>query len=110
MRLASYLVAGRPHYGAVADGGIVNLDRRFAELPTLRALIEADALGRARTAVHGALPDHGLDEVTLLPPVPAPEKIWCIGVNYAHRNAEYRDSSSAPQYPSLFCRAPTSVV
>jgi len=110
MRLASYLVAGRPHYGAVADGGIVNLDRRLAELPTLRALIEADALGRARTAIYGALPDHGLDEVTLLPPVPAPEKIWCIGVNYAERNAEYRDSSSTPQYPSLFCRAPTSVV
>ena len=47
---------------------------------------------------------------TLLPPVPAPEKIWCIGVNYAERNDEYKDGSRAPKYPSLFCRAPGSFV
>jgi 2-keto-4-pentenoate hydratase/2-oxohepta-3-ene-1,7-dioic acid hydratase in catechol pathway len=46
----------------------------------------------------------------MLPPIPAPEKIWCIGVNYADRNEEYKDSANAPRYPSLFCRAPASVV
>jgi len=42
--------------------------------------------------------------VTYLPPVHAPEKIACIGVNYANRNAEYRDNSDAPKYPSVFMR------
>ena len=27
-------------------------------------------------------PDHGLDEISWLPPIPSPEKIICIGVNY----------------------------
>jgi 2-keto-4-pentenoate hydratase/2-oxohepta-3-ene-1,7-dioic acid hydratase in catechol pathway len=37
-------------------------------------------------AKHSA--DHALDAVTWLPPIPAPEKIICIGVNYPDRNAE----------------------
>ena len=31
-----------------------------------------------------------------------PEKIFCIGVNYMNRNAEYKDQSDAPKYPSVF--------
>jgi 2-keto-4-pentenoate hydratase/2-oxohepta-3-ene-1,7-dioic acid hydratase in catechol pathway len=46
----------------------------------------------------------------LLPPVTDPEKIWCIGVNYPDRNAEYQDGSLAPRYPSLFARSIRSLV
>ncbi len=46
----------------------------------------------------------------LLPPIPNPEKLWCIGVNYKDRNAEYKDNSDLPKYPSLFVRNPSSVV
>lgn len=46
-----------------------------------------------------------LDRVKLLPPVPDPEKIFCVGVNYANRNEEYRDGSERPKYPSLFMRS-----
>jgi 2-keto-4-pentenoate hydratase/2-oxohepta-3-ene-1,7-dioic acid hydratase in catechol pathway len=45
-----------------------------------------------------------------LPPIPDPQKLWCIGVNYKDRNEEYRDASDLPKYPSLFVRAPTSIV
>jgi 2-keto-4-pentenoate hydratase/2-oxohepta-3-ene-1,7-dioic acid hydratase in catechol pathway len=48
--------------------------------------------------------------VTLLPPVTGGEKILCVGVNYANRNEEYRDGSELPKYPSLFYRAPDSLV
>ena len=41
---------------------------------------------------------------------PNPEKLWCIGVNYKDRNAEYKDNSDLPKYPSLFVRNPSSVV
>ena len=44
----------------------------------------------------------------LLPPLPAPEKILCIGVNYANRNAEYKDGSEQAKYPSMFFRNPGS--
>ena len=45
-----------------------------------------------------------LNEVTLRPPLPRPGKVFCVGVNYPDRNAEYRDGSDQPQYMSLFPR------
>ena len=55
-------------------------------------------------------PDFALDAVTWQPPIPAPEKIICIGVNYPDRNAEYKDGQDAPKYPSMFMRTPRSFV
>ncbi|RWC08691.1 fumarylacetoacetate hydrolase family protein, partial [Mesorhizobium sp.] len=43
-------------------------------------------------------------------PVPAPEKIICVGVNYPDRNEEYKDGPAAPSNPSLFIRFPRSFV
>ena len=60
--------------------------------------------------VAGLKPSHALDDLVLLPPIPKPEKLWCIGVNYKDRNAEYKDNSDLPKYPSLFVRNPSSVV
>jgi len=48
--------------------------------------------------------------VRLLKPIGRPGKILCVGVNYADRNAEYKDSSDQPKYPSLFVRFPDSLV
>ena len=53
---------------------------------------------------------HALDAITWLPPIPAPEKIICIGVNYPDRNEEYKDGQEAPKYPSMFIRFPRSFV
>jgi 2-keto-4-pentenoate hydratase/2-oxohepta-3-ene-1,7-dioic acid hydratase in catechol pathway len=111
MRLVSYLVNGEPRYGAALEDGIVDLTKRIGrDFTDVKALITADALTLAQAAVAGQKPDYGLDDVVLLPPVPAPEKLWCIGVNYAERNAEYKDNSDLPKYPSLFVRSPSSMV
>ena len=40
----------------------------------------------------------------------APEKIVCVGINYRDRNQEYRDGSEPPKHPSIFMRAPGSLV
>lgn len=53
-------------------------------------------------------PSAKLDEVKLLAPIPNPRMIACVGVNYANRNAEYKDGSEAPKFPSLFMRVPES--
>ena len=111
MRLLSYILNDEPRYGAAVDGGVVELSRRIGrDFPDLKALIARDGLAAARKVVAGERPDHALDQLTLLPPVPAPEKLWCIGVNYMDRNAEYKDNSDLPKYPSLFVRSPSSVV
>jgi 2-keto-4-pentenoate hydratase/2-oxohepta-3-ene-1,7-dioic acid hydratase in catechol pathway len=110
-RIATYSAGGKTAYGYVTDKGVVDLSMRFGkDYPTLREAIAAGAL--AKLAEDGAkrAPDHALDAITWLPPIPAPEKIICIGVNYPDRNAEYKDNSDAPKYPSMFMRTPRSFV
>lgn len=110
MRLLSYLVDGEPRYGAAVDGGVVDLTTRIGrDFSDVKALIAANALAEAQEAVAGQKPDYALEKLTLLPPVLAPEKLWCIGVNYAERNAEYKDNSDLPKYPSLFVRSMSSI-
>lgn len=110
MKLASYRVRGRDSFGAVVGEGVVDLKLRLgAGFDGVLALLRAGALDKAREAVQGARADFPLSEVTLLPPVTAPEKILCIGINYANRNADYGDQD-APKYPSMFYRAPNSLV
>jgi 2-keto-4-pentenoate hydratase/2-oxohepta-3-ene-1,7-dioic acid hydratase in catechol pathway len=109
MRLASYIINGLISYGAVVDGGVVDLGTSMgSRLPTLVDLIRAGALDAARDEVRGATPDFPLNEVELLPPLLAPEKILCIGVNYANRNADF-DDPNMPKYPSMFYRHPGSL-
>lgn len=110
-RLATYSIDGATRYGAVTDSGIVDLSARFGtDYPTLREAIAAGALVRLADAAGSRVPDHALDAITWLPPIPQPEKIICVGVNYPDRNAEYRDGQNAPKYPSLFMRTSRSFV
>ena len=110
-RFATYAIDGAVRYGAVTDRGIVDLSSHFAkDCPSLREVIAAGALPRLAEAAAGRTPDHALDAITWLPPIPAPEKIICIGVNYPDRNAEYKDGQDAPKYPSMFMRTPRSFV
>src|ERR1700738_4862478 len=110
-RLATSSVNRTTKYGAVIEGGIVDLSARFAkDYPTLREVIAAGALTRlADEAARHSL-DFALDAITWLLPIPAPEKIISIGVSSPDRNAEYKDGQDAPKYPSMFMRTPGSFV
>jgi len=110
MRIVSFSVAGRSSWGVMTDGGIADLGARLPEYPTVKAVLAADAMNAVRTAASSAKADLALADVTLLPPVPDPEKILCIGVNYANRNAEYKDGTQEAQFPSMFVRFPGSFV
>jgi len=108
MRLASYNLRGRPSFGAVVDEGIVDLRAR-GRFSTLLDVFRAQALGQMRAAIEGVRAEVPLAEVELLPPLAAPEKILCIGINYGDRTRGY-DMAERPQYPSMFYRAPKSLV
>src|SRR5260370_18348196 len=96
-RLATFSVSGSTKYGAVVEGGIVDLSARFGKkYPTLREAIAAGALTKLGQDAARREPDHALDAIIWLPPIPAPEKIICIGVNYPDRNAEYKHGHDAP--------------
>ncbi len=109
MRLTSYNLRGRPSFGAVVGEGIVDLRSRLSRFATLLEVFRAQALDEAKAVIAGVRPDVPLAEVELLPPLPAPEKILCIGINYKNRERDY-DFAEPPKYPSMFYRAPNSVV
>src|SRR2546428_11371363 len=109
MKLASFKVNGRASYGAVTDKGIIDLGRKLPKYATLLDVFRAGALVEVRAAATGAA-DHQVKDVEMLPPIVAPDKNICVGINYPDRNAEYKDGREAPKYPNLFCRFPTSLV
>jgi 2-keto-4-pentenoate hydratase/2-oxohepta-3-ene-1,7-dioic acid hydratase in catechol pathway len=109
MRLASFNLRGRPSFGAVVGDGIVDLRSRLSRYATLLEVFRAGALDQAEAIIAGVRPDVPLAEVELLPPLIAPEKILCIGINYKARERDY-DFTEPPKYPSMFYRAPNSVV
>ena len=96
-------------YGLVKGDGVINLSARYGELwPTLREVIEAGALGRLAGEAATMQPDLALADITFEIPIPHPEKIICVGVNFPDRNEEYKDGQAAPANPSLFIRFPRS--
>lgn len=103
MRLATYRQDQHEAWGIITEDEKV-LDC-CAVAPSLKAAIEQNKLPKLKPSSVGT----PLSEVILLPPIPNPEKIICIGVNYANRNAEYQDNSSEAAYPSVFMRTPDSL-
>lgn len=103
MKLASYNISGKDSYGAVVDGGIIDLGSRIgAQFADIKALIAGNGLGAAAKAIEGQKPDHALDAISFNPVVPNAEKIICVGLNYkTHRE----ETGRAPtDNPALFIR------
>jgi 2-keto-4-pentenoate hydratase/2-oxohepta-3-ene-1,7-dioic acid hydratase in catechol pathway len=110
LRLGTFRSKGREFFGAVTASGIVDLSERLSGRHAgLIDLIRAGSLRDARKAAEGAA-DVQLSDVQFLPPVPKPEKIVCVGINYPERTAEYKDNREKPKYPNLFVRFPDSLV
>lgn len=107
-RFATVTIAGERRYGLLTDNGLIDLQSRFgAAWPSLQAALAAGALPRLAEEAHRPA-DIALAALRFEPPVVAPGKILCVGVNYPDRNAEYRDGAEAPAHPSLFVRFPGS--
>jgi 5-carboxymethyl-2-hydroxymuconate isomerase len=108
MKFISFEHDGVASFGVTKGNGVVDLGIRHPDIADLRAAIRAGKLGElANDAAMET--DYDLDGVTFLPTIPNPEKIICIGVNYANRNTEYKDNSAAPKYPSVFMRTRESL-
>ncbi|MCR0985624.1 fumarylacetoacetate hydrolase family protein [Roseomonas populi] len=67
----------------------------------------AEALAGAGRALEGGAPVD-LDAVELLPPLPNPGKIICVGLNYADHSAE--SGFAVPTYPTIFARFASSLI
>ena len=111
MRVLSFEIDGVTCTGILVADGVVNLTRHFgSDYRSLREIIARDKLRLLSQKIAGLNPDHSLDAIHYLPTIIDPEKIICIGVNYVNRNAEYKDNSSLPKFPSVFMRTRESLV
>lgn len=108
MKLASFTTKGRESYGAVQGDRIVDLGQHFAG----KYAALADFIGSADFAardkiVAGLKADLALNDVTLLPVIPRPEKIVCMVRNYMDHHQEvlaagmHRELS---EFPPIFLR------
>ncbi len=109
MRLVSFRHAGARKYGAVVEGGIVDLSARTgARWPSLRDAIAGKGLAELAMAARNQTPDFSRDSVELLPVIPNPDKILCVGVNYASHASEV--GREPPAQPSVFSRLHNTLV
>jgi 2-keto-4-pentenoate hydratase/2-oxohepta-3-ene-1,7-dioic acid hydratase in catechol pathway len=53
-------------------------------------------------------PEFALSDVTLLPPIPRPHKLLCIGLNYIDHSKE--SGFEVPTYPAVFARFANSLI
>ncbi|MFT4864704.1 MAG: 2-keto-4-pentenoate hydratase/2-oxohepta-3-ene-1,7-dioic acid hydratase in catechol pathway [Ilumatobacter sp.] len=104
--------ANRASFGIATgiDGadGIIDLGDQLDGVRDLSDLLAQERVGEARTIAESATPTLSTDNVIFERTLPTPGKIFCIGVNYGGRNAEYKDGQDSPDKPSVFVRFPNS--
>jgi len=106
MKFLSYTLNGKASWGALTDDGVVDLTSIMGG--DLLSTIQSNRLDEAKQCAASATEFMALDSIQYLAPIPNPGKIACIGVNYKNRNAEYKDGSADPVFPSLFMRTTDS--
>jgi 2-keto-4-pentenoate hydratase/2-oxohepta-3-ene-1,7-dioic acid hydratase in catechol pathway len=112
MRLASILTPDGPRVAAATADGYVDLHATDSALPKcMKGLLAAGPAGRkaaAEAAASKGAVKYAADTVKLLPPVPDPGKILCIGLNY--RDHAIEGGKAIPTEPVLFAKFPNTLI
>jgi 2-keto-4-pentenoate hydratase/2-oxohepta-3-ene-1,7-dioic acid hydratase in catechol pathway len=103
MKLVSYRHGGQSRFGAVKDGGVVELSGRLGpDYPDLASTFGNGAMDKMAEIVAANAPDVSLDDIEYELPIPNPQKIMCIGRNYRAYHEVLEEGR--PEYPSVFPR------
>ncbi|SFN91470.1 2-keto-4-pentenoate hydratase/2-oxohepta-3-ene-1,7-dioic acid hydratase (catechol pathway) [Formivibrio citricus] len=103
MKLTSYFLPESQHksFGLVDGDGVIDLGLRIGwRFPDIKAALEAQALP-ALAAFANQPADYHLSDLTFLPVIEQPHKIFCVGMNYAAKRQEFEEKIDAP---TLFIR------
>ena len=107
MKWMSFRYQGRESFGFVdAADSVVDVGAT-GEWSSLKQALGADALEHLpSTCVHA--PVHRLADVQYLPPIPDPDKILCVGLNY--RDHQKETGRGGERHPTIFTRFANSQV
>ena len=110
MKFISFTYENKNSFGIVKEDIVIDLTHYIDGVTDLREAIRKDKINELSEMASLTETGISLEEVRYLPTITNPEKIICIGVNYLDRNAEYKDDSEQPKYPSVFMRTRESLV
>jgi 2-keto-4-pentenoate hydratase/2-oxohepta-3-ene-1,7-dioic acid hydratase in catechol pathway len=107
MKLISFATSRQATFGLIDGNSIFDLGARLSHsCVDLKDLLRTGGTGRLPALLAGASADFKLDQVRLLPVLPNPGRIFCVGLNYyAHRAEGNRPETAVP---SIFLRFPQS--
>ncbi len=110
MRFAAYRDGDRDGLAASLGGAFHGLPSGHARYPGSLSSLVAGGMEQLLAAGQVLLsgPEVDLGSVTLLPPLPSPPKIVCVGLNYADHSAE--SGFKVPDYPTIFGRFASSLI
>jgi len=109
VKLISFLLNNSAHYGIVQGDKVLNLSPILgAQAPDLKTLIAKKLLGEAAIALKQQTPDLNYADLHLLPVIPNPNKIICVGLNYGEHVRE--TGRELTENPALFVRMSESQV
>ena len=110
MRLATVKAGGGIRFGAVVDGGFIDLGPKFnGRCNDLAGLLEIGGIDEARRICEGAKPDFPLDALTWLTPNPRLHaRMFALGV--AYKDHQLETGRADAQFPPLFSKHPQSLV
>jgi len=102
MRIVTYRGEGGDRAGVLVGEGVVDAWNALGgDGSTVRELLASGSVEEVRTAAESA-PTVPLADIELLPPVPDPDKIVCIGLNYRSHAAEA--GIDPPETPTFFAK------
>jgi acylpyruvate hydrolase len=111
VRLVTFASDTGPQAGVLLAEDIVPVSALDAPASTVRGLLETlDQQGLAQLARRAGEADErtALSEVSLLAPIPDPEKIICLGLNYSDHAAE--TGQELPAAPMWFAKFSNSLI
>ncbi|MBM4764852.1 fumarylacetoacetate hydrolase family protein [Bacillus sp. B15-48] len=107
MKLVSFCHGEIESFGAVIDNGVIDLKKKFNnEFADLKTFLEKANVEDLNIDVNDV--QYSLNDVTLLPVIPNPEKVVCVGLNY-HAHVE-ECGETTTETPVIFFRYPSSQI
>ncbi len=112
MRLATIQTATGPRASLLKGSTFVDLHATEATLPkSLRQLLEGGSTLLKQAVQAAERPDavrYETSRTKLLPPIPDPQKVICVGLNY--RDHAKESGAPIPAEPVLFSKFPTALI